>query len=391
MRPGLQERRHHLETSLPPEPVHLRADPVRLTQVLANLLNNAIRYTDEGGHIQLTCVLEGDHIEMSIVDNGRGIPAELLPRIFDMFVQERDGGGGLGLGLTLVERLVDLHGGTVTAHSDGPGKGARFTVRIPLGHTAEAAQAATAAAETSNGHAMRALSMVLVEDNVDIRETMSELLTVWGHSVQVADDGPSGVELILRVKPDLALVDLGLPGFDGYTVATEVRKPLSLGQHPAGGHERLRPGRRSQTLARGGLRRPPRQTRRHERLDERSDAFPGAMTYGNDDGIHQDQRSWQQARQAGQAQQGGRRHPRCDRRQILAGLRALPRGEFDARLPDDLDGVDGQICETFNELAQFAGTLRGEVVELRQSVGREGRTHRRLGAGNTARRLGATT
>ena len=234
VRPALQERKHRLTTSLPPGPVQLRADLVRLTQILANLLTNAIRYTDEGGEIEVACQVEGDMLCARIIDNGRGIPADLLPQIFGMFVQERAGGGGLGLGLTLVERLVHLHGGTVTAHSEGAGKGATFEVRIPLGlvrgAAAESAEIPVLPAVTShgnghsNGHPSPRLSVVLVEDNADIRETMSELLTVWGHTVQVADDGPSGLALILRVRPDLALVDLGLPGFDGYTVATEVRK-----------------------------------------------------------------------------------------------------------------------------------------------------------------------
>jgi signal transduction histidine kinase len=236
VRPALQERRHRLITELPKEPVYLRADVVRLTQVLANLLTNAIRYTDEGGRIELTCTTEGDWLATRITDNGRGIPINLLPQIFGMFVQERAGGGGLGLGLTLVERLVELHGGMVSASSEGPGKGATFEVRIPLGvETTDVTPVASAGAAPNgqpNGAPkthpdVLALSVVLVEDNADIRETMSELLTVWGHTVQVANDGPSGVELILRVKPDLALVDLGLPGFDGYTVATEIRKQHS--------------------------------------------------------------------------------------------------------------------------------------------------------------------
>jgi signal transduction histidine kinase len=239
VRPALEQRKHQLITRLPEQPVHFMADVVRLTQVLANLLTNAIRYTDDGGRIVLECEQEGERLALTVVDNGRGIPADLMPKIFDMFVQERTGGGGLGLGLTLVERLVALHGGEVEAHSDGAGMGARFTVRIPL--NAVATRPAVKAEDKTSGNgagavgvkdgpSSRPLSVVLVEDNPDVRETMSELLSYFGHRVQVATDGPSGVELILRVKPDLALIDLGLPGFDGYTVATEVRK-----QHDANG------------------------------------------------------------------------------------------------------------------------------------------------------------
>ncbi|HEY0705824.1 MAG TPA: response regulator [Polyangia bacterium] len=242
VKPALDQRKHELVTRLPSTPTTIYADVVRLTQVLANLLNNAIRYTEDGGRITLECDQVSDWLEVHITDNGRGIPADLLPQIFDMFVQERAGGGGLGLGLTLVERLVALHGGSVIAHSEGPGKGARFTIRVPVRGSGEfvavtppTSDASVLPPATPSGSepkidesatvgAPRRLSVVLVEDNADVRETMCELLTVWGHGVQMAVDGPSGVELILSAKPDLALVDLGLPGFDGYTVASEVRK-----------------------------------------------------------------------------------------------------------------------------------------------------------------------
>jgi signal transduction histidine kinase len=235
VRPALDERQHELEISLPEQPTTLVADGVRLTQVVANLLNNAIRYTDPPGKIALRCKATDETLTIEVADNGRGIAADLLPRIFGMFVQEQKGGGGLGLGLTLVERLVDLHGGRVYATSDGPGLGATFVVELPM-HTSSESSANLPVlngtpASTGDGPAkprgpVRPLSIVLVDDNPDIRETMYELLRTWGHSVDMAQDGPSAVELILRIKPDLAFVDIGLPKMDGYGVATEVRSLL---------------------------------------------------------------------------------------------------------------------------------------------------------------------
>jgi CheY-like chemotaxis protein len=243
VRPALDERQHELEISLPDQPTTLVADGVRLTQVVANLLNNAIRYTDPPGKIALRCRATDETLTIEVTDNGRGIAADLLPRIFGMFVQEQKGGGGLGLGLTLVERLVNLHGGRVYATSDGPGLGATFVVELPMHTSSESSAnlpvlAGAPAATTSTGTVtvtvdapqprspVRPLSIVLVDDNPDIRETMFELLRTWGHSVDMAQDGPSAVELILRVKPDLAFVDIGLPKMDGYGVATEVRTRL---------------------------------------------------------------------------------------------------------------------------------------------------------------------
>jgi two-component system, sensor histidine kinase len=241
VRPTLEEHRHQLELLLPSQPVTLVADAVRLTQVMANLLNNAIRYTADGGRIRVHCETrdDGSGLIIRVVDNGRGIPPELLPRIFGMFVQEQAGGGGLGLGLTLVERLVKLHGGKVSAHSDGSGKGATFTVELPLVLAPGIDSGEVPLIATSNGrspaHArtaaaapqeQRPLAICLVDDNPDIRETMCDLLSTWGHNVETATDGPSGVELILRRQPDLAFVDIGLPKLDGYGVAAEVRARL---------------------------------------------------------------------------------------------------------------------------------------------------------------------
>lgn len=227
--PALEEGGHDLDVDLPREPVSLVADPVRLIQVVANLLHNAARYTNPHGKIRVSASLDGqgNTVEIVVSDNGRGITAELLPRVFDVFVQENTNGAGhgLGLGLTVVKRLVTMHRGTVTAASPGPGQGSTFTITLPIEASdafevpPELAQSAQKAAETAKG-----LSVVLVEDNEDIRDSMRELLTELGHQVHDARDGEAGADLILRLAPDLAIVDVGLPLLDGYQVAARVRE-----------------------------------------------------------------------------------------------------------------------------------------------------------------------
>jgi len=225
-RPLIEESEHCLTLDLPEHPVTVLGDSVRLTQIVANLLNNAARYTDKRGSIQLVCRELPDAVELRVTDTGRGIAREILPRVFDMFVQERRGNGGLGLGLTLVQRLVTLHGGTVTAHSDGVGKGSEFVVRLPIARDLAPAVEQQPPQASSSGSKPPALRVVLVEDNDDIRETTKELLTLLGHDVQAAANGEAGAELILRTEPDIALVDLGLPLLDGYGVAARVRSRL---------------------------------------------------------------------------------------------------------------------------------------------------------------------
>ena len=225
-RPLIEESEHCLTLDLPEHPVTVLGDSVRLTQIVANLLNNAARYTDKRGSIQLVCRELPDAVELRVTDTGRGIAREILPRVFDMFVQERRGNGGLGLGLTLVQRLVTLHGGTVTAHSDGVGKGSEFVVRLPIARDLAPAVEQQPPPASSSGSKPPALRVVLVEDNDDIRETTKELLTLLGHDVQAAANGEAGAELILRTEPDIALVDLGLPLLDGYGVAARVRSRL---------------------------------------------------------------------------------------------------------------------------------------------------------------------
>jgi signal transduction histidine kinase len=198
-------------------------DPVRLVQILENLLANAIKFTDPRGAITIRWGVDGDKAFVRVSDNGRGISAELLPKIFDMFVQERatqDGAGGLGLGLGLAKRLVELHGGSISAASQGPGKGATFEIRLPT----MASDKMPAIARTKSAPHELPLRAVVVDDASDLRELIGDLLRTRGHDVALVADGPSAVELIRAEHPDVALVDIGLPGMDGYEVARVLRR-----------------------------------------------------------------------------------------------------------------------------------------------------------------------
>jgi CheY-like chemotaxis protein len=204
---------------------------VRLTQVLANLLNNAARYTEPGGRITLGVRAEGSGVEFVVKDNGRGIPKELLPRVFDLFVQEREGGGGLGIGLTLVKQLVGMHEGRVEAASEGAGLGSEFRVWLPACADQATSEAAENAVEEMPSTlpetgVQRALHVALVEDNDDVRLLMGEVLESWGHQVRQASTGAVGVDLILEQKPDIAFIDIGLPDMDGYELARQIRSVL---------------------------------------------------------------------------------------------------------------------------------------------------------------------
>jgi signal transduction histidine kinase/DNA-binding response OmpR family regulator len=223
----LRARGHTLELHLPEAPVVLEADPNRLIQVLANLLLNAAKYTDPGGRVCLRARQDGAWLELRVGDSGVGIAKEMLEGIFDMFVQVDPGAdrsqGGLGLGLTLVKTLVELHGGTVSAHSLGVGEGAEFVVRLPLPDQPTQAQALAAPTASMSATAPRRLNILLVEDNEDIRLTMRDLLELQGHQVNEVGDGLAAVERLLADPPHLALVDIGLPGIDGYRVAEQFR------------------------------------------------------------------------------------------------------------------------------------------------------------------------
>jgi CheY-like chemotaxis protein len=228
--PIINQRRHELSISLPSETVMLNVDPTRLTQVVANLLHNAAKYTPSGGRIQLNAERQGDELMLSVRDNGIGLRPEMLHRVFELFVQVDPGSdraqGGLGLGLTLVHSLVEMHGGSVSARSEGLAKGSEFIVRLPLPPEAPAALALPGMVKTAAFNKLRPLHILLVEDNPDIRETLKDLLELHGHRVEEASDGRSAVELVLSQRPQVALVDIGLPELDGYKVAELVRSSV---------------------------------------------------------------------------------------------------------------------------------------------------------------------
>nr|WP_216612475.1 response regulator [Myxococcus xanthus] len=225
VQPMADSRGLGLDASLPSGPLWLQADATRLEQVFTNLLDNAIKYTDAGGvhlHVGLEGVGGSAHAVVRVQDSGIGIPPEVLPHIFELFAQadtslERSR-GGLGIGLTLVRKLIQLHGGEVTARSNGPGHGSEFVVKLPLDPTmGESAPARDAVA------LRRGRRVLVVEDNSDARQAMRDLLELWGHQVAVAPDGIQGVALAVAQSPELALVDIGLPGLDGYRVAQTLR------------------------------------------------------------------------------------------------------------------------------------------------------------------------
>jgi signal transduction histidine kinase len=224
-RPLIDTAGHAMQLDLPDEPLLVHGDAVRLVQVVANLLNNAARYTAPQGRIAIhVAPAADDTVEIRVTDNGRGIAPEFLSQVFDTFAQEQpQGGAGLGLGLSVVRRIVAMHEGTVDAHSEGRDRGSEFIVRLPL-HEPDPASEAQPADSASSGPTMtKPLSIVLIEDSEDIRELMADLLRDWGHTVSVAGDGGAGAELVLSSQPDIAFIDIGLPVLDGYEVATRIR------------------------------------------------------------------------------------------------------------------------------------------------------------------------
>lgn len=226
-RPLMEAAQHELEVSLPEAPIELEADAARLAQVLGNLLNNAAKYTPARGRISLSVERASHEAVIRVRDTGIGIPQEMLSRVFEMFLQVEDAiertQGGLGIGLTLVRRFVEMHGGTVTVVSGGKNRGSEFTVRLPL-LMATAAAAANQPQAAPGGPTAPHCRILIVEDNTDGAQTLSRLLVLAGHDVRVARDGISGVESVEKFKPDVVLMDIGLPELNGYEAARRIRQ-----------------------------------------------------------------------------------------------------------------------------------------------------------------------
>jgi signal transduction histidine kinase len=221
-RPVLDNLRHELTARFDPEPMAIGGDPVRLTQIFANLLNNAAKYTNHGGHIAVTTRREDGDAVVSVKDDGIGIAPGLLSQVFDMFMQvdrsTRRSQGGLGIGLTLVRSLVTMHGGTVEARSDGPGLGSEFIVRLPI-----LADTAAVPAPSRRIDRLPARRILIVDDSRDGGESLAMLLRVLGAEVALAHSGIQGLECVETFKPDVVVLDIGMPGMDGYEVARRIR------------------------------------------------------------------------------------------------------------------------------------------------------------------------
>lgn len=210
---------------LPDEPVRVNADPVRAEQIVSNVLTNAIKYTPDGGHVVVSLRQEGEQAVLCVKDDGVGIAPDRIGTIFELFAQAENAigrsQGGMGIGLALVKNLVELHGGTITVHSDGVGAGCEFTIRLPIAVGLPAAkEKPRAAAPQTSRH------IVIVEDNADVRDLLGLKLRRLGHTVDAVGDGVTGVDTIVDNKPDMALIDIGLPRLDGYQVAMRVRERL---------------------------------------------------------------------------------------------------------------------------------------------------------------------
>jgi CheY-like chemotaxis protein/nitrogen-specific signal transduction histidine kinase len=224
-RPLIEARKHTLEVELPAEPLLVEGDPVRLSQIVLNLLNNAAKYTPEGGEIRLAMAKGDGRVIVRVTDTGLGIPAELLPRVFDLFTQgDRSldrAEGGLGIGLALVRRLVEMHGGAVAAESEGAGRGSEFTVCLPLLESAPELPAGKSAESPQQAGPRRVL---VIDDNRDAAEILTVLLELWGHEVRLAYSGPDALALAPKFRPHAALLDIGLPGMSGHELAKRLRE-----------------------------------------------------------------------------------------------------------------------------------------------------------------------
>jgi len=234
-RSTIDARDHTLELRLPEEPVELDADPVRMTQVIANLLMNAAKYTDPGGRIVLTALRDGPELMLSVADNGIGLKSQALNTLFDMFVQVEEARhrheGGLGIGLALARRLVELHGGSIEVRSPGVGQGSEFIVRLPCRVQSQQSHSSAVAAGVAARHTVPVapLRVVIADDNRDAAESLAMLLQMDGHQVSVAHDGAGALTAIDAMRPQVAVLDIGMPDLNGYQVAQRIRSDHASG------------------------------------------------------------------------------------------------------------------------------------------------------------------
>jgi signal transduction histidine kinase len=223
--PLVEQRGHRLTVRVPETGLLVEADETRLAQVICNILNNAAKYTPEGGRIDVTAEREPAHVALKIKDSGIGLRPEVLSRIFDLFVQEERGldrsRGGLGIGLSIARGLVELHGGTVAARSDGEGKGSEFVIRLPLAGAALAAADGPDPACAEEGARLKRI--LVVDDNVDGAELLDEVFRALGHATRLAHDGPAALQVARDFRPHIAFLDIGLPVMDGYQLARRLR------------------------------------------------------------------------------------------------------------------------------------------------------------------------
>ncbi|HUO86356.1 MAG TPA: ATP-binding protein, partial [Thermoanaerobaculia bacterium] len=225
-RPLIDRADHQLTVDLPAEPILLDADPVRLGQVFSNLLNNAAKYTPRGGRISIEAGRGGGEAVVTVSDTGLGFEPEAAGRLFDLFAQDERGGrerSGLGIGLTLARALVELHGGTLTAASEGPGHGSRFTVRLPLAASGQAAPPPATARRDPERSPRSGLRVLIADDNRDAADGLRELLEVFGHDARAVYSGEAALTSVTEAPPQVVLLDLGMPGLDGYETAHRLR------------------------------------------------------------------------------------------------------------------------------------------------------------------------
>ena len=227
------EAEHPLSLEFCPGPLWIEADPVRIEQIISNLLNNAIKYTEQGKQIRLALTREGDEAVLRVQDQGIGIPPEMLERIFEPFVQTKESlgraRGGLGLGLPLVRQLVEIHHGSVRAYSAGMGQGSELIVRLPLAESPLAKEGKNCGTHPNPASQARHRILV-VEDNADLAATLCRLLTAWGHVVEVASTGTGALAQAAKFKPDVVMVDIGLPDLNGYDVGIQLAQLPGLSE-----------------------------------------------------------------------------------------------------------------------------------------------------------------